>query len=62
MSEDEARHTVELDDMYVVEPPGALWFGHEWREKGKPLPEGFAYSSDNNKQSLTVDEIRELVG
>ncbi len=62
VSEDEARHTVELDDMYVVEPPGALWFGHEWREKGKPLPEGFAYSSDNNKQSLTVDEIRELVG
>ena len=62
VSEDEARHTVELDDMYVVEPPGALWFGHEWREKGKPLPEGFAYSSDNNKQSLTVDEIRELIG
>jgi UDP-N-acetylglucosamine 4,6-dehydratase len=62
VSEDEARHTVELDDMYVVEPPGALWFGHEWREKGKPLPEGFAYSSDNNQQSLTVDEIRELVG
>ena len=61
VSEDEARHTVELDDMYVVEPPGALWFGHEWREKGKPLPEGFAYSSDNNQQSLTVDEIRELV-
>ena len=62
VSEDEARHTVELDDMYVVEPPGALWFGHEWREKGKPLPEGFAYRSDNNKQSLTVDEIRELIG
>ena len=62
VSEDEARHTVELDDMYVVEPPGALWFGHEWREKGKPLPEGFAYSSDSNDQSLTVEEIRELVG
>ncbi len=62
VSEDEARHTVELDDMYVVEPPGALWFGHEWREQGKPLPEGFVYSSNNNKQSLTVDEIRELIG
>jgi len=62
VSEDEARHTVELDDMYVVEPPGALWFGHEWREKGKPLPEGFAYSSHSNEQSLTVEEIRDLVG
>ncbi len=61
VSEDESRHTVDLDDMYVVEPPGALWFGHEWREKGKPLPEGFSYSSQSNPQTLTVDEIRELV-
>lgn len=61
VSEDESRHTVELDDMYVVEPPGALWFGHEWREKGKPLPEGFSYSSQSNPQTLTVEEIRELV-
>ncbi len=61
VSEDEARHTVELEDMYVVEPPGALWFGHEWRKKGKALPEGFKYASDQNQQSLSVDEIRELV-
>jgi len=61
VSEDEARHTVELEDMYVVEPPGALWFGHEWRNKGKPLPEGFKYTSDRNQQSLTADELRQLV-
>lgn len=61
ISEDEARHTVELEDMYVVEPPGALWFGHEWRNKGKPLPEGFKYTSDRNQQSLTADELRQLV-
>lgn len=61
VSEDEARHTVELEDMYVVEPPGVLWFGHEWRNKGKPLPEGFKYTSDRNQQSLTADELRQLV-
>lgn len=61
VSEDEARHTLELEDMYVVEPPGALWFGHAWREKGKSLPEGFRYASDRNQQSLTEAEIRELV-
>ncbi|MCH8876625.1 MAG: UDP-N-acetylglucosamine 4,6-dehydratase (inverting) [Chloroflexi bacterium] len=61
ISEDEARHTVELEDMYVVEPPGALWFGHEWRNKGKSLPEGFKYTSDRNQQSLTADELRQLV-
>jgi UDP-N-acetylglucosamine 4,6-dehydratase len=61
VSEDEARHTVELEDMFVVEPPGVLWFGHDWHEKGKPLPEGFEYTSDQNQQSMTVDEILELV-
>ena len=49
VSEDEARHTLELDDMFVVEPPGALWFGHGWSEKGSPLAEGFRYASDTNR-------------
>jgi UDP-N-acetylglucosamine 4,6-dehydratase len=61
ISEDEARHTLELDDMYVVEPSGALWFGHAWRSQGKSLPEGFRYASDNNDAWLSADQIRELV-
>ena len=61
ISEDEARHTLELEDMFVVEPSGALWFGHGWREAGKPLPEGFRYASDNNDEWLNQDQIRELV-
>jgi UDP-N-acetylglucosamine 4,6-dehydratase len=61
ISEDEARHSLELEDMFVVEPPGALWFGHGWREKGKPLPEGFRYASNTNDRWLTVEEIREMV-
>jgi UDP-N-acetylglucosamine 4,6-dehydratase len=61
ISEHEARHTVELDDMYVVEAADESWFGHGWREKGKPLPEGFRYASDSNTRWLSDDEIRELV-
>ncbi|MGD2162032.1 MAG: polysaccharide biosynthesis protein, partial [Anaerolineales bacterium] len=61
ISEDEARHTLEMDDMFVVEPSGALWFGHGWREEGNPLPEGFRYASDSNKEWLDQDQIRELV-
>jgi UDP-N-acetylglucosamine 4,6-dehydratase len=61
ISEDEARHTLELDDMYVVEPSGALWFGHDWRSKGKSLPEGFRYTSDSNDEWLSEDQMRELV-
>jgi UDP-N-acetylglucosamine 4,6-dehydratase len=61
ISEDEARHTLELEDMFVVEPTGALWFGHDWRENGKALPEGFRYASDSNNEWLKGDQIRELV-
>jgi UDP-N-acetylglucosamine 4,6-dehydratase len=61
ISEDEARHTLELDDMFVVEPSGALWFGHDWREQGAPLPKGFRYTSDSNTEWLDQDQIRELV-
>ncbi|MEW6566781.1 MAG: UDP-N-acetylglucosamine 4,6-dehydratase (inverting) [Chloroflexota bacterium] len=61
VSEDEARHTVELDDMFVVEPPQELWFGHSWRERGRPLPEGFRYGSDNNSQWLSTADIEALV-
>ena len=61
ISEDEARHTLELSDMYVVEPTGALWFGHAWRSEGKMLDEGFRYASDNNADWLDEQQIRELV-
>lgn len=61
ISEDEARHTIELEDMFVVEPPGTLWFGHAWAERGKPLPEGYRYSSDTNDRQLTPEDIQTLV-
>jgi UDP-N-acetylglucosamine 4,6-dehydratase/5-epimerase len=61
ISEDEARTTVELKDMFVVQPPAALWFGYHWSEKGKPLPDGYHYASDNNTQWLTVADIQKMV-
>jgi UDP-N-acetylglucosamine 4,6-dehydratase len=59
--EDEARSAIELEDMFVVQPPTMLWFGHEWQTKGKPLPEGFRYGSETNPLWLTIDQIREIV-
>lgn len=61
ISEDEARTTVELKDMFVVQPPAALWFGYYWSAKGKPLPDGFHYASDNNSDWLSVAEIQKMV-
>jgi UDP-N-acetylglucosamine 4,6-dehydratase/5-epimerase len=61
INEDEARTTVELEDMFVVQPSSALWFGYSWQDKGKILPDGYHYSSDNNPEWLTLDQIRDLV-
>jgi UDP-N-acetylglucosamine 4,6-dehydratase len=61
ISDDEARTTRELPDMYVVEPPHPWWTTKKWAE-GKQLPEGFRYTSDANTQWLTGDELIALAG
>ncbi|HND50665.1 MAG TPA: polysaccharide biosynthesis protein, partial [Anaerolineales bacterium] len=61
ISEDEARHTIELDKMYVVQPAEATWFGYSWKGKGKELKEGFSYSSDNNTEWLDVEGIKKYI-
>ena len=61
ISEDEARTTVELPDMFVVQPPSALWFGHTWEKLGKPLPDGFRYASNTNTEWLDVEQINALI-
>jgi UDP-N-acetylglucosamine 4,6-dehydratase len=63
--EDEARSAVELDDRFVVLPAADIGFVRKvhaaWEAKGKTLPSGFRYSSDNNPHWLTVDQIRSIV-
>jgi UDP-N-acetylglucosamine 4,6-dehydratase/5-epimerase len=59
VSEDEARNAVELDDFYVVKPAHPWWVGENWIE-GRPLPEGFRYSSESNTSWLTETELRNL--
>ena len=61
LSADEARHAIELEKMYVVQPAEATWFGYSWKDKGKPLPEGFSYTSDNNTEWLDVEGIKKYI-
>ncbi len=60
ISEDEARNTVERPNMYVVKPPETLW-ERDLQYDGEPLPEGFRYSSDTNKQWLDIEGIRRFI-
>jgi UDP-N-acetylglucosamine 4,6-dehydratase len=61
ISEDEARTVVELDDMYVVQPAEALWFGRDWEKQGKAINDEFRYASNNNTEWLSADEIGDIV-
>jgi UDP-N-acetylglucosamine 4,6-dehydratase len=61
ISEDESRATVEMQDMFVVQPSMNAWFGHDWQQEGNALPSGFRFGSDNNPQWLSVGQIREMV-
>lgn len=61
ISEDESRTTIEMDDMYVVQPAEALWFGYEWQKVGKPVAGEFRYASNTNTQWLDQDAIRKII-
>jgi UDP-N-acetylglucosamine 4,6-dehydratase/5-epimerase len=61
INDDEARSTVELEDMFVVQPTGSLWFGHDWQSRGRSLPDGFRYGSETNPHWLTTEEIRGII-
>ncbi len=59
LSEDEARHAVELDSMFVIRPAYRWWSDGNWAA-GRALPDGFKYTSDNNPVWLSLDQIREM--
>jgi UDP-N-acetylglucosamine 4,6-dehydratase len=59
LSEDEARHSIELETGFVIMPMHPWWKGYA-QPTGKTLPEGFRYASDTNTEWLTVEQIRAL--
>ncbi|MDH7472939.1 MAG: UDP-N-acetylglucosamine 4,6-dehydratase (inverting) [Anaerolineae bacterium] len=60
ISEDEARHTIDMEDMYIIQPAHPWWKVENWTG-GRPLPEGFRYASNTNSQWLSVEQLRELI-
>lgn len=60
ITEDDARHTLEYDNYYVIQPEFS-WWSKEYATGGKLLDETFSYISNVNNQWLTVDELRDLI-
>ncbi|WP_288581444.1 MULTISPECIES: UDP-N-acetylglucosamine 4,6-dehydratase (inverting) [Lysinibacillus] len=58
--EDDARHTREFDTYYVIQPE-FTWWSHENANEGKSISEGFTYTSNNNSDWLTIEELEKLI-
>ncbi len=59
LTEDEARHSLEFDNFFIIEPEFEFW-QRKGYTKGKKLPENFRYSSDQNNSWLSLKELRQI--
>jgi len=60
VSEDEARHAVETESMFVIQPAFPWWDAAAW-QGASPLVDGFSYTSDNNSAWLTTEQFGSLL-
>src|SRR4051812_11078018 len=56
LSDHEASHSLELEDMYVVQPEFGWWTQDHWAH-GTPLQDGFKYTSDTNTSWLSLADL-----
>lgn len=61
ISEDEARNTVELEDMFVVLPSEEFWSGQDWTKKYPKPAEGYRYESNTNTDWLSIEQIKAMI-
>jgi len=57
---EEARHTKEFDNYFVIEPEFHFWDRGYFKGE-KPLPLNFTYSSDNNDHWITKAELNKML-
>ena len=60
--EDDARNTIDMGSYYIIQSQSSWWSKRKLPGGGKPVPDGFCYSSDTNTCWLTIDELRKMVG
>ena len=65
ITRDDARHTLEFNDLYVIQPGIHMWdyvdsavYGDE---RGRPVPADFEYASDSNTQWLDSKQLKAVI-
>lgn len=63
VTRDDAIHTVEFDNYFVVQPSAEWWNKKAYMQEtgGVPVPEDFQFSSDLNKQWMTPEHLADLL-
>ena len=60
ITEEDGRNTVANNGMYVV-MPNYSWWERQNYDIGEKLPDGFIYTSNNNDEWLTVDDLKNII-
>lgn len=66
ISEEDARHSIEMEDHYVIMPEIYSYDLHSKNKfldgrQGKPLPEGFSFDSNINEHWLNNEMLRDFI-
>lgn len=60
LTSEEATHSKEFDEFFAVEPEFPFWGKFNLKD-GKPLPRDFKYTSDNDKWTLSKEELGRII-
>ena len=60
LTEEEAKHTKEFNDYFVIEPEFPFWNKDNFRGS-RTLPDRFRYTSDTNKKWITKEQIKKIL-
>lgn len=61
ITKDDARHTVEFEDHYMIQPNFHYWKGRYKSKDGHSVPADFEYSSDGNPWKLSEMEMKDII-
>ena len=63
ISSDDAINTLEFDSYCVIQPAHPWWDNLEYIKinGGKPVDDGFTYSSGNNTQWLNIEDLKKMI-
>lgn len=61
ISQEDARHTLEFDDYYIIQPDLTWWKNEAKNIGGKPVPEDFSYNSGTNTEWLSISDMQKLI-